>query len=647
MYDLPEFQAWHRRSNGNKNRILWLKGESGSGKSVLLRSLRNRIDRQWRPAGGSIIWARAGGQDTSSIFFPGACGRYNETNPSKFYRSLLAQLFLQDPHLRKALVTLYEKHRDPHTFDDALVVSFFVDEYIDQKVETPTRRTFIFVDVSDDCGPSYLRDLLASLSQLARNSDFNICVASGQPPGITAKNAVDISMHLRNADDILRFVNLNLVAEWEERNRTVVRIGQKAGGVFLWAEIVVNILNAAIGEGASQDLIDYTLEEMPEDLHGLYEWMLSTLNEDEKEESIVLFQWVILAAEPMRLNDLLIAVRLTKTWPFQEFRPYMALQHPTPLSMRDLRKIRNSEITSDTPYQFHRWIRSRSIGLLELRSESRDGLVNQPWGLQRVQVTHDSVRTFFLSGRGFACLAPASVPASCTTEEHLDRAHYSLLHACLSYLNMRDFEHLGHHATATATHGAALPISYEESRHWQRSVFDQRNLIVSSYPFLQYAAHNLLFHMLAPQHFRYFPPQNDILRMFSANRCRLWRRWTSLLGTSDPAAVLAAHDEGPARRLLSPVFGSRYRLERIFRRLARTAAAEGHGGSVVLSPIFPTTPKSASTDRTLWSPRSAVSKGPLSPLSPMSPLSRPGRKAGFFVETHDSGGLSATLGLAL
>lgn len=505
------------------------------------------------------------------------------------------------------------------------------------------------MDVSDDCGPSYLRDLLASLSQLARNSDFNICVASGQPRDITAPNAVDIPMHLRNADDILRFVNLNLVAEWEERNRTVVRIGQKAGGVFLWAEIVVNILNAAIGEGASQDLIDYTLEEMPEDLHGLYEWMLGTLNEDEKEESIMLFQWVILAAEPMRLNDLLIAVRLTKTWPYGEFRPCMSLQHGTPSSMKDLRKIRNSEITSDTPYQFHRWIRSRSIGLLELRSESRDGLVNEPWGLQRVQVTHDSVRTFFLSGRGFACLAPASVPATCTTEEHLDRAHYSLLHACLSYLNMRDFEHLGHATATTPTHGAALPLSYEESRHWQRSVLDQRNLIVSSYPFLQYAAHNLLFHMLAPQQFRYFPPQNEILRMFSANRCRLWRRWTSLLGTPDPDAILAAHDDGPARRLLSPVFGTRYRLARIFRRLARTAAAEGHAlGSTggILSPISPNTPKSASTERTLWSPRSAISKGPLSPISPMSPLSRSGEKTAFILGAHNSRGLAATLGLA-
>jgi hypothetical protein len=555
-------------------------------------------------------------------------------------------------------MSLYEnRNDDPHAIDDALVVSFFVDHYVDQRVASSTRRTFIFVDISDDCGPTYLRDLLSYLSQLAKNSDFSICVASGHPLGIVAENSIDIDMHLRNDDDILRYVNINLVAEWEERNRTVVRIGEKARGIFLWAEIVVNILNAAINDGACQEVIEYTVEEIPGDLHGLYEWMLGTLNKREKEEALALFQWVILAAEPMRLNDLWIAVRLTRAWSFDTFRPEMVLQqHGAPLSMSELRKIRNSDITTDTPYQFRRWIRSRSIGLLELRSERPDGgVVNEPWGLQRVQVTHDSVRTFFLSGRGFACLADDPVAAACrSTEEHIDMAHYSLLHACLTYLNMRDFEHLGR-ATASSkansnsprafplSPGAGSNINSSSSNYWpgspssattsawspvsagtsgwspvsastaawspissssstwspssatsawsppmppsspatpislpscHSSVMDQRRMIVSSYPFLDYAVRHLLFHLLAPPTFRYFLPQNDLLRAFAANRCRLWCRWTALLGTADADRILAAHDDGPAKRMLSPVVGSRYRLQRIFRTLARIASGD-------------------------------------------------------------------------
>ncbi|KAB5542524.1 hypothetical protein GE09DRAFT_244782 [Coniochaeta sp. 2T2.1] len=610
LYDMPEFQAWHHRTDRNKNKLLWIKGQSGSGKSVLLRSLRSRIKKEWAPAGGTIISAVAGGRDTNDIFFPGSCVQHVETDPSWVYRSLLAQLFLQDPHLRKALVALYEKQRDttPHTLDDASVVSFFVDDYIDSRIETPSRRIFIFIDVSDSVGPSYLRDLLSHLSTLAQNSDFSICLVSGNPLDVSKPNAIDVLIQQRNQDDILRYVNITLVAEWEERNRTVVRIGQKAGGVFLWAEIVVNILNAAIGEGASQDMIEYTLEEMPSDLHGLYEWMLNTLNDREKSEALILFQWVILSAEPMRLNDLLVAVRLTKTWPHDgSFRPYMALDLDPPSSMRDLRKIRNSEVTTDNPVQFTRWIRARSIGLLELQphhqqpasSSNNTKPAKQSLGLQLVRPTHDSVRTFFLSGRGFACLSPSAHPASSTTDL-IDHAHYAMLNACLTYLNMRDFEPL-------ASHTHPSPISPLESPTWARNVCDQRELVTSSYPFLRYAVRNILFHLLCPGYMRYFLPQGLLLKTMGRDRCRLWRRWTSLLGCADPEGVVEAHVQGPAGALLSPVFGARYRLERVFRRLGRMAAKEvsvGGGGGGVLSPgVFPVPPGGVCEARLVGSER--------------------------------------------
>ncbi|KAK3376065.1 hypothetical protein B0T24DRAFT_591752 [Lasiosphaeria ovina] len=629
LYDLNDFQAWHHRIGSNKNKILWIRGESGCGKTILLRSLRMRLERQWAGAGSSFIWSSAEGYDTNSIFFPGTSRPQHEINPANVYRNVLAQLFLQDPHLRKALLTLYNQPRDdPQTLDDALVVSFFADDYIDRRVETPTRRTFIFVDVADDADSAYVEELICRLAQLARNSDFSICVASAYHPELEELSSVSIVMHLRNTDDILRYVNLNLVAEWEERNRTVVRIGQKACGIFLWAEIVVNILNAAIMEGASQEIIEDTLEEVPGDLHGLYEWMLATLNDTEKAEALILFQWVILAAEPMRLNDLFVAVRLTETSPFKSFDelgPFMALHVGLPISMRELRQLRNSEITSDTPYQFHRWLRARSIGLLELKSDNRQVVVNEPLGLQRVQPIHSSVRSFFLSGRGFACLAEGctSLPPTLSTEDFIDISHYSLLRACLTYLNMRDFEHLGgqgntnhHHHHHQQQNQQLSPLSIPESPFRQKNVFDQRNLVMSSYPFLQYAVDNLLFHMLSPRFFRYFLPQRELFLALSANRFRLWRRWSSLLGTADPAAILAKHHgaAAAAAALLSPVFGARYRLERVFRKLGRVssssrAANSGGGAASLMSPITPIgpaspkTPKSASSDKALWTPQ--------------------------------------------
>ncbi len=56
-------------------------------------------------------------------------------------------------------------------------------------------------------------------------------------------------IHQRNFDDILRYVSISLVADWNDRSDTVMQIARKAGGCFLWAQIVVSILNAAVGEG--------------------------------------------------------------------------------------------------------------------------------------------------------------------------------------------------------------------------------------------------------------------------------------------------------------------------------------------------------------------------------------------------------------
>ncbi|KAK3305578.1 uncharacterized protein B0T15DRAFT_574885 [Chaetomium strumarium] len=627
LYDLHDFQAWLHRNGPNKHKILWLRGTSGCGKSVLLRSLRNRLEKQWKPAGASFIWSATQPYDIPpDLSLPD--GR--EANPiAPIARNLFAQLFLQDPRLRKALLALYSQPRSgPRTFDDAQIVSLFADYYVKRKVETSTRRTFIFVEIADDAGPTYVHELLDRLSHLAHNSDFSICVASGyREEIIEEENVISIPVHLRNNDDILRYVKLNLVCGWKERNRIITTVVRKSGGVFLWAEIVVNILNAAMIEGATQEMIEYTLGEVPSDLHGLYEWMLSTLNDRERAESLILFQWAMLAAEPMRLNDLLLAVRLTEPNPFCLYResgPLMGLNIGKPFSMRELRQLRNSEITSDTPSQFHRWLRARSIGLLELRSDnsSRQAAAHdEPLGLQRVHPIHGSVRTFFLSGRGFACLARGnpSIPPSLPIADFIDITHYTLLRACLTCLNMRDFESLGHGAhrrrkapappspsRSPTSPSSALLTKLETTLSWHPppTVSSQRHLIMSSFPFLEYAVSHLLFHLLSPQPFRYFLPQRALLAALSANKFRLWKRWTSLLGTYDPDAIIAKHASpssssssssfsygrgGTTAALLSPVYGARFRLERVLRKLNRLAASESYVArrSGVLEPVTP------------------------------------------------------------
>ena len=594
---------------------------------MLLRSLRSRVEKQWGPAGSAIVWAAAEGRDLDTVFYlPCQSGRGG--NPAGVYRSLLGQLFPHDPRLRRALLSLSEKRlrglEGLLPFSDAELVSFFLEEYITHPIETPTKRTFIFVDVADDCAPSYLADLLSHLSQLAHSSDFTICVASNHYSSITHPNALEIVMREHNADDIARYVSLNLLAEWEGRNATVHRVAERSNGVFLWAEIVVNILNAAIEEGAMQELIDETITELPAEIEGLYEWILGTLSEQEKEDCLALMQWVILAPEPLRLNDLRIAVRLTRPWGPRS-HPEAAMEVNAPTSLRQIRRP-GSATTFDSPYQFHRFMRSRSVGLLELRESGREGgregggVSHEPLGLQRVQVIHDSVAAFFVRGRGYECLAGERATRGVP---FCDAGHYVLLRACLDYLNLTDFASLGNAPLSpppppSSSSLPPLPLSPPSSmlssppgspdaRSWRRNVTDQRHLVASSYPFLQYAVSNLLYHLLSPTPSRVALPQLALLRALARDNMRLYRRWTALLGAATPAQVLGA--SGSAAGLLARFPAGRTAVERVLGALWRLSVREvGGAGSA-----GPGSPSEVSEGSAGWS--AGVVWTPLTPMS--------------------------------
>lgn len=399
-----------------------------------------------------------------------------------------------------------------------------------------------------------------------KSSIYFVIYHSQRPSTLITNTWYPAGMQHQNIDDIARHVSLNLEAEWEDRDSTVLRVARKSGGVLLWAELVVGILNAAILEGATQALVDNMILEMPGYLDGLYEWLLSTLTAEEKVETLALFQWAILASEPMRLDDIVTAVRVTPSWATGDMSPENALAVDPPLSFHSI-----GDVGSASLGHCKGWLNFVSLGLLEVRPESGDA-ESEVLGLQRVHVIDESVRTFFLSGRGFAALDKNNETTfyshSWSKQDLGDVSHYVLLNTCTNFLNMTDFDFLGRELTR-ATSG--VDIAY-----WRAKQHEQRRLIMSSYPFLQYAVDNLLYHMLSPRQFRYHLPQKEILNLFSANNCRLWRRWTFLLGVriNEPEAALAVSAEGPAGPLLDPVYGARFRLERVFRRVSKIAETE-------------------------------------------------------------------------
>lgn len=523
-------------------------------------------------------------------------------------------------------------------------------------VEIPgLRRVFILVDAAAVSSERYNRELLWCLSQLSQRSAFSICVTTSTPPSVNTNtaaadmaraepgsisrsattrsgsiNVLPIMLPGNNVEEIRAYIDANLNADMEERANIATKMLDKSGSVVLWAEMVCTIVNEASDGGVSGEIIMGMLDNIAPSGQGklddLYAWKLSRLDEGsaEQKHALVIMQWVMLSPEPLKLNELLVALRMTilgfgkeengkGTW---EMSPDKALDVEPPLSLKDLRKGADDEggigIATDSPGLFWQWLQTISQGLLKLESGGASGISNEPLGLQRVRPLHESVLHFFLRGKGFQFLLPLPADSQAklpSTDRFINHSYYAILHACLSYLNMTELESLGREKKPlNMTPGEDLPP--EETSKWRRHAEDQRKMVMASYPFLRYAVDNLVFHLLCPRTFRYFLPQRELLTLFTANRCRIWRRWTHLLGFSiadaDPAAILGRAGQGPAKRLLDPVYGARYRLERVLRKVWKTAMEQHKVGGAGSGPSgrTPTTPR-----RTHFRSRSDVSEG--------------------------------------
>ncbi|KAH8777336.1 hypothetical protein F5883DRAFT_354285, partial [Diaporthe sp. PMI_573] len=390
-----------------------------------------------------------------------------------------------------------------------------------------------------------------------------------------------------NAEDVASYIEVALLPDIEDRDELAAKLARRSRGVMFWLEHAVAIVNDASEDGVSGEIVCSMLDDIAPEarLDDLYAWKLRRLSVGEARAALVLMQWVMLAPEALRLNELLVAIRLTMlVWPQNGGDALetgtdlvaRALDIEPPMSLRDLRRrpAGGAEyVPADNPSQFWRWARRISQGLVKLEGESRtttnssnSKVSSEPLGLQRVVPTHESVRRFFLEGRGFHILTPSPPsspskttkqqqqpqPSPPTTEQLIDTSYYALLHTCLVYLNMTDFDSLK-----------------EESTRLHRSNAEaQRALVTSSYPLLRYTVDNLIFHLLRPRSLRYFPPQAALLRLLTADGCRIWRRWTRLLGIPDAGGSSGG---GPAAVLLRPVYGASFRLERVLRRAHKTA----------------------------------------------------------------------------
>lgn len=358
IFHETQFKNWNNGVNLDVyHGVLWIKGHPGTGKSTLMKH----------------IWSYCNTNPddfTLASYFFNARGSSLEKSPIGMLRSLTYQLLDPDPLLQEHFLPLYidkkKKHGSKFEWHVGELKPFCL-----SAIKTQNRAPIvILVDALDECNEPDVRAVISFLESLSINArtshqPLRICHSSRHYPLITMAKFDEfvLERHRGHEEDITRFVKANIRYMDEG---IIGELLEKADNVFMWVVLVIEILNRAYDEVRVRAMRK-KLNEVPPDLENLFSSLLEKYEaEIERQETVLMFQWVLFANKELCPEELYFAV-LAGTRP-EELGVWNEVEESQEI-------IRRHFIT-------------KSKGLVEVQPYKR-----------RVQFIHQSVKDFLLRNR--------------------------------------------------------------------------------------------------------------------------------------------------------------------------------------------------------------------------------------------------------
>jgi hypothetical protein len=257
IFEEEAFSKWRDAAfRATNHGFLWIKGKPGSGKSTLMKCILNHIT------------SHAPECNIISFFF-NARGESLERSTEGCYRSLLHQMLKAFPKLRTSI-------RIPHSLGkgQAPPIAMLQNIFHEAVLSLQQEHLVVMIDALDECDQQEIRSMVQSLGSLAQACELqgvtlNTCFASRHYPSITVRVCETLLMEGSegHTQDILMYARDSLaIKPYIQRKEILEQVMRKAEGVFLWAVLVVRILNEQFDEGRSHfQLLDAT-SNLPGDL---------------------------------------------------------------------------------------------------------------------------------------------------------------------------------------------------------------------------------------------------------------------------------------------------------------------------------------------------------------------------------------------
>jgi hypothetical protein len=285
ILDNPDFIGW--RDNPQK-KLLWIKGDPGKGKTMLLCGIIDHLNSKPTKAG-----------QPAYFFCQGTDARLN--GAVAVLRSLIYILIIQNPPLISYVQDQYD-HAGKLLFEDAnawVALTRILTKMLD---DTTLEDKMLIVDALDEC----VTDLQRLLNFICKSSRAKWVVSSRSMPEIEQQlKPGDLGLVLslessHNAKQVSRAVDAYIDSKLseirclqdndQERDRVRDILRQKGNGTFLWVALVAQELQTA----NSWD-IPKVVEDLPTGLEEVYDRMMNQI-QDLKWENPKICQRVLSAA---------------------------------------------------------------------------------------------------------------------------------------------------------------------------------------------------------------------------------------------------------------------------------------------------------------------------------------------------------------
>ena len=309
VLDNPDFRRWR---NHPESRLLWIKGDPGKGKTMLLCGIVNELDRD----GSTDVCYH----NVAYFFCQATDSRIN--NAIAVLRGLIYLLLDQQPSLLSYVRSEYNRagetlFQDANTWDalSRILANILRDPSL--------RTTYFLIDALDECVTD-LPQLLDLIAQKSSGSPrVKWIVSSRNWPEIeerleTATEKARLSLEL-NAQSVTTAVNayirhkvlyLSQLKQYDSKTETAVRdyLSSNASGTFLWVALVCQAL-ADPNVRRRHSLA--TLHTFPPGLDFLYARMMEQISHYEDAELCKqILAVATIVRRPVSLNELTSLVEL-------------------------------------------------------------------------------------------------------------------------------------------------------------------------------------------------------------------------------------------------------------------------------------------------------------------------------------------------